>query len=347
MTHKTYPLNQSPLFKLQSRKKLAEDILRVNLPSVEQLANASRNYHVYDVFHSHKVRHVEQPRSFLKRLHRRLYDLLKQIEKPAYLQSGVKGLSHVTNARLHANAAPLVKLDIRKFYPSIGQAMVFRFFHQQMQCSPDVSGLLAKLCTFEGHVPLGSCISQLLAYFSAKPMFDELACLAERQGVTFSCYVDDLVFSGAHATPSLLWMAKQVVHAHGLRYHHARCYRADQRKLVTGVMISGDRITVRPAVELNTRLREVAISSAGSAEERLDMIGRLMGNFASLAYVEPRFQAHLKRLRGLHWRARAAAARNGGPFTRTAHAETTPARLAVARGAGGRPKAAGRPGPGR
>lgn len=310
MAHKTYPLNQSPLFKLQSKKKLAEDILRLDLPTLEQLANAPGNYRVYDVFHSHKVRHVEEPRSFLKRLHRRLFDLLKRVEKPAYLQSGVKGRSHVTNARLHANAAPLVKLDIRKFYPSVGQAMVFRFFHQQMRCSRDVSGLLAKLCTFEGHIPLGSCVSQLLAYFSAKTMFDELASLAERQGVTFSCYVDDLVFSGAHATPSLLWRAKQVVHAHGLRYHHARSYRADQRKLVTGVMISGNRISARPAVELSSLQRSLAISSIGSAGERLAMIERLMGHVASLADVEPRFLAHLKRLRELQKRVRAAAGRN-------------------------------------
>lgn len=116
-----------------------------------------------------------------------------------------------------------------------------------MRCSPDLAALLTRLCTFENHVPTGSCVSQLLAFYAAKPLFDELHALAAGTGVRDSCYVDDLTWSGHGATPAFLWTAKQVVHRHGFAHHKDRCFAAADRKLVTGVMLDGDRIAVLPS----------------------------------------------------------------------------------------------------
>jgi hypothetical protein len=90
------------------------------------------------------------------------------------MHSGVKGRSHVTNARTHMGDQPTVKLDIRRFFPSIDVPRVCRFFGRQMACNMSVADLLTRLYTYRGHVPIGSRMSQHLAYFAAKPMLEDL-----------------------------------------------------------------------------------------------------------------------------------------------------------------------------
>lgn len=169
-----------------------------------------------------------------------------------HVQSDQARATHIRTLRGQiVGAVPLVKLDLKKFYPSVDGAQVSRFFTGTMRCSPDVAALLTRLCTFENHVPTGRCVSQLLAFFAAKPLFDELHSLAVSAGVRDSCYVDDLTWSGQGATPAFLWAAKLVVHRHGFQHHKDRCFAAGDRKLVAGVMLDGNRIAVLPSKEFD------------------------------------------------------------------------------------------------
>lgn len=295
---KTYPLDQSPLYRMRSRKRLAQVVFNVELALLERLASKPSNYRVFSIVQGEKARQVEVPKPLVERIHRRLFALFERIEKPDYLQSGVKGSSYITNARLHLGAVPLVKLDVRKFYPSVDSARVYRFFHEKLQCSPDVAGLLTKLTTHDGHIPTGSCVSQLLAFFAVKPMFDELDRLAAAHQVSFSCYVDDMTFSGSRATPEFLWAVKRVVHSHGFGYHKDRCYTAEQNKLVTGVMINGSSIAILPSKEHEIWRRTHDLSS-GDLESRLAAINSLIGSVVAAGQIEARLLERLKKLRNI------------------------------------------------
>lgn len=305
---KTYPLDQSPLYKMQSRKRLAQVVLNVELALLERLATKSSNYRIFDINQGEKTRQVEVPKPLVERVHRRLFALFERIEKPDYLQSGVKGRSYITNARLHIGAVPLVKLDIKKFYPSVNSGLVFRFFHEKLQCSPDVAGLLTKLTTYDGHIPTGSCVSQLLAFFAAKPMFDELGNLAAAYQLSFSCYVDDMTFSGSRATPEFLWIVKRIVHAHGFGYHKDRFYTAEQNKVVTGVMISGDRIAILPSKE-HEIWRQTHALGCGDLEIRLAAVNSLIGSVVAAGQIEARLLQRLKKLRNIKAAVRREAMR--------------------------------------
>ena len=297
-SRKSYPLDQCPLYTIQSRKKLAQKVFNRDISVLERLANNDSNYRVFDIKHGDKTRQVEVPKPILERIHRRLFILLERIGKPDYLQSGVKGRSYITNAQLHVGSVPLAKLDVKKFYPSVDSARVYRFFNETLRSSPDVSGLLTKLTTYDGHVPTGSCMSQLLAFFAAKPMFDELDRLAAKHRLRFSCYVDDMTFSGVRATPTLLWAAKQIVSAHGFSYHKDHCYTADQRKLVTGVMVNSDRIAILPSKE-HELWRHTQALGAGDIKQRIAAMNSLIGRVVAAGQVEARLLARLKRLRGI------------------------------------------------
>ena len=301
-TRKTYALDQCPLYKATSRKRLAQDVFNVDLPFLERLAANEGNFRVFTIKRGEKERQVEVPKVVLERIHRRLFSLLERIKKPDYLHSGVRGRSYISNAKVHVGAVPLVKLDLKKFYPSVDGARVFRFFSGTLRCSPDVAALLTRLCTFENHVPTGSCVSQLLAFYAAKPMFDELHALAAGAGLRDSCYVDDLTWSGLGATPAFLWKAKQVVHRHGFAHHKDRCFAALDQKLVTGVLLDGDRIAVLPSKEFDLWRR---IHALGTFEphERVVAANSLIGTAVAAGQIEARFLRRLLRLR----RLRAAA----------------------------------------
>lgn len=295
---KTYPLNQCPLYQLKSRKRLAAEVFNIELPLLERLASNATNYRVFHITQGDKKRQVETPKPILERLHRRLFALLKRIEKPDYLHSGVKGRSYLTNAQVHIGVSPLVKLDIKKFYQTVNGARVYRFFHEVLRCSPDVAGVLTKLCVYEDHVPTGSCVSQLLAFFAVRPLFDALHELAQERGLRFTLYVDDMSFSGAMASPSLLWKAKQLVHASGLRYHKDRCYLATDRKVVTGVMIDGDRLAVQPSKEFEMWRRMRSLGS-GDLAERRTAIESLLGSVVAAGQIEARLLSRVRGLRAL------------------------------------------------
>ena len=232
----------------------------------------------------------------MEKVHRRLFALLVRIEKPEYLHSGRKKRSYISNAKAHQGALPLVKLDLKKSYPSIDGSRVYRFFVEQLKCSPDVAGLLRKLCTVDGHLPTGSCISQLVAFFAAKPMLDELAEYAAAQQVNGTCYVDDLTWSGTKASAGFLWEAKRIVHRHGFAYHKDRVYTAHQEKVVTGVFIAGDEMRVIPS-----RQREVwqSLNALGGVNEgeRLKAIKSLIGKVSAFSQIDTRYLVKVKALR--------------------------------------------------
>ncbi len=279
-----------------SRKKLAAEVFNVDLQWLERLAHQERNFRIFEITQNGKPRRVEVPKAVLERVHRRLFTLLERIEKPDYLHSGRSGRSYVTNAKAHAGAVPLAKLDLKKFYPSVDGARVARFFGDRLRCSPDVAGLLTRLCVCDNHIPTGSCVSQLLAYYAAAPMFDELHELALAHGVRMTCYVDDLTFSGVGATPAFLWKAKQVVDRHGFRYHKDRVYRGDQAKAVTGTMIRGDHVTVLSGRE-HDLARDINALGGMDSKGRIAAIDSLIGRAVAATQIDRRFLARVRRLK--------------------------------------------------
>ena len=292
---KSYPLDQCPLYKLSSRRKLAT-LLNFDLFRLESLASQPMNFRIFEIDQGGKRRTVEVPKAALEKVHRRLFTFLERLDKPSYLHSGRKGYSYISNAKAHVGIIPVVKLDLKKFYPSVDAARVYRFLTQVLHCSEDVGAVLTKLCTVNGHLPTGSCLSQLLAFFSAKPMFDDLDAHAHAHNVIGTCYVDDLTWSGTNATPAFLWRAKQIVHRHGFRYHKDKCYQANQPKIVTGVQLVRGGMSVQQGRELAI-WRSINDLSGMDEKARLEAFGSLIGKAVASSQIDIRFLQKVKYLR--------------------------------------------------
>ena len=295
IAHKTYPVHDSPLFKLKSRKKLANSIFKVDLRYLETLASRSDNFHSSRRWTGGKWRLVECPKKLVGDLLKRLFWFLSRIEKPDYLHSGVRKRSYITNAEVHAACVPLAKIDIRKFFQSVNGARVARFFTQTLQCSPDVAGLLTRLVTFQNHLPIGACTSEVLAFFATRSMFDELCAFAHSRKVKMTCYVDNLAFSGTGVNRRFLWHVRRVMHNHGFGYHEYRCYSASETKRVTGLLLDGRRIRVLPAKALLFWDGLKALGGIADSQ-REAALRKLIGLGGTLGHIERRYRRAVRPL---------------------------------------------------
>lgn len=201
-----------------------------------------------------------------------LLDLQKLIF-PDYLYSGLKGRSYIDNARRHQHCNYLFKLDIKSFFPSIKRNNVYRLFHEDLNCSPDVCTILCDLTTINlndypadsiaavksfldskgidtyNHLLTGASPSITLSFLANRNMFDELNNLSNKYDITFSVYVDDLFFSSKHKIPS--WFIQKAIttitkYGYNISKHKKRYYRNTDYKEITGVIITPEhKLTIK------------------------------------------------------------------------------------------------------
>jgi len=288
-----YPLHQSPLYCLHSRRRLASEVIGMPLSRLESLAGQADNYRPATRYTGSKQRTVRVPKPPLRDVQGRIGDLLNRIELAPYMHSGCRGRSYVSNALAHAGAPWVAKLDIQRFYPSVTRDRVWHFFVDTMKCAPDVAALLASICTYQGSVPIGSRVSQVLAFHVVRPMLDELQAFARSRGAVFTCYVDDLTFSGRDIDASFKEQAEAIVCRHGFTPHDSRRHGPGEERRVTGVVLGseGPRVPDRNLEQIQAT--RATLAHAHDDVARLLGLSRLAGQLAAAAAIEERFKVEL------------------------------------------------------
>ncbi len=297
--HKIYSLDQSPLYKLRTRRKLAA-LFGLSVNELEKLADRPDNYRLFVIGKDkNKPRQVEEPKPYLERIHRRLFNLLTRVEPPVYLHSGIKGKSYISNAEQHIGSDTLISLDIKKFFPSTLGWHVFEFFHDLMQCSSDVAGLLVKISTCHGHIPTGSCLSQILAFYAHYEMFEEIYNLTSSKGLKMTCYVDDIAISGKNASKSDLYQIKGILNKRGLKSHPRKeiIFRKGIPKEVTGSIVLQDGLKLPNRKHKKIHDEVISISKLDDSKEKLNLINRTMGRLIAASQSDPKLCSYVKSLR--------------------------------------------------
>lgn len=251
---KCYPLNQSPFFRLRNKTKLAEVLQLRGAGALLQLVT---NGKYTTVKKGGKI--FTPPVGSLRRTHDRVQLLLSRLELPDYLHSGRKHRSNVTNALAHRHDHGMVKTDIRSFFPSTPEKYVADFFRRDLECSGDISSILARLLTRDGAIPKGSPCSTTLAFWANKRMFDELHKIVSSAKGTMTVYVDDISISMDGLNRRLLQRANGVIERYGYEHHKHRVYRGSQNKIVTGVVLNKGRL--RAPKNMYLRLPQTKASS--------------------------------------------------------------------------------------
>lgn len=284
MASRGYAIDQSPIYKLCSKRKLAT-ILHLEYDSLLH-ANDFINYTVSEIEKaSGGFRTIYDPCRELKQVQRRIKNLLSRISIPNWVFSGCKGVCHVDNGKYHEHSVYFIQSDLHAFYDSCSRESVYRLFKDRFICSSDVSALLSDLTTLtleDGStvIPTGSPCAQLVAFLAYQDMFNELHNLASNHGYKFSLYVDDLTFSSktpfsnpAIFKKKLLQIVKR--YGHSLSLSKTAYRGADETKIVTGVAITKEGVSAIPN-KLRHKIVEGTVQScAGDTITAQSTLGRI------------------------------------------------------------------------
>lgn len=292
MASRGYKIDQSPLYKLSNKRKLAT-ILQMEYSTLLH-AKDFINYTVSEIEKSSGgFRTLYNPCRELKQVQRRIKNLLSRISIPSWVFSGRKDVCHVDNGKYHEHSVYFIQSDLHAFYDTCTRESVYRLFKDRFKCSSDVSALLSDLTTLtleDGStvIPTGSPCAQLVAFLAYQDMFNELHNIARNHGCKFSLYVDDLTFSSK--TPfsnptvfkkSLLQIVKR--YGHSLSLSKTAYRGADEAKIVTGVTITKEGVSAIPNKLRYKIVQGTAQSCASDTSTALSTLGRI----SSARMIEP------------------------------------------------------------
>ena len=294
---KSYSIDKSPFYKLVSPYKLAE-YLGLNWSDLNGLLEeGDDNYKQFMM----EERWIETPNDRLKSVQKVIHNLLARIAPPDFLFSAYKGRSAIQNANYHLDNAtePMIKLDVRRFYPSCQGRKVGRFFSNDLLCGPQVASILTSLSTIGPtsnsswrHLPTGGVTSPILAFLAYKEMFHRMNAICEEKGLTFSVMADDITISGNRAY-DVLAMVKNALEVEGLHsnWSKQRIWSSrHSKKIVTGVDVTPKGLRVPRKIKEKIKTIREQMLPEKSPKARVKLYRKWLGYLSFAGQIEPRFK---------------------------------------------------------
>ncbi|MDR0483978.1 MAG: reverse transcriptase family protein [Alphaproteobacteria bacterium] len=237
---KFYNINQSPLYKLSSKKKFYK-----LFQSNHSIINNQIISNIFSHLDNYLFKFKKDGRDFyelkkeLKYINKKLFIFLSKIETPSYLFSK-KGKSHIDNAKYHLGNNFLFKVDISQYFPSINKQKVFHFYRKHLKMSPDIAELLCKFTVFDNHLSQGLSTSPILSYLVNQDMFNKISSYIGNN-LRMSVYVDDITFSsdvsiGKRTQDKII----SIIESYGYKVkpEKIKYYKSGKHKKITGLIIS-------------------------------------------------------------------------------------------------------------
>ena len=266
------------------RQRLVQ-LLGINPATLAELTHSTTLYTEFEIEKNGKKRGVQAPRDDLKAVQKRIADLLARIRPEEYLYCPAKRRSYVSNAARHKDSRVVRCLDITKFFPNTPSRRVYWFFARVMQCAGDIAGILAKLATYNSCLPTGSPLSPIMAHYAYIDVWRAIADLTKESWLLLTVYVDDITVSGAHVPDHLIWRAKQIIHASGLRYHKEKKY-VDNPAEVTGVILRDGKMSLPNRQHLKMHKAKVDSRHTADEIEKSKLATRIRGLRAQQGQIE-------------------------------------------------------------
>lgn len=168
------------------------------------------HYKIQPLKQGAKVRMLAIPQAELKMIQRRINRaILAKVPLAKAVYGGVAGGSPRKNAAEHANQRCVITMDVKHFFPNVRHYMVYRMFRSELGFGRDVASILTRLTTYRSYLPQGAPTSTAVAnLLLAAPVDVPMSAEAERQGVRYSRFVDDIAISGENPRPLINKVAK-------------------------------------------------------------------------------------------------------------------------------------------
>lgn len=152
------------------------------------------------------------------------------------------GRSVLTNARPHVGQPLVVNADIESFFPSTTHAQVLRACRRLLdgRLSEAAVRLVADICCYGGALPTGAPTSPAIANIVLAQADQALTTVAERHGVAYTRYADDLTFSGGDDAKRIIPFVRTVLADYGYELDDQKLnlYRRGRRQIVAGLVVN-------------------------------------------------------------------------------------------------------------
>ena len=223
-------------------------LLGIKYEVLLSMVHSSENF--YRVFQIPKraggFRKITAPYLSLSLCQKWIYKNILLQQKANYCVHGfIPGRSIISNAKQHLGQKEFLKLDLKNFFDSIPINWVINFFHE-LGYSKSVSFCLASLCCYQNHLAQGSPTSPYLTNLLLRSLDFRLSRYAKKHELIYTRNADDITFSGTNISIKLKKYIESIIVDYKLEVNKAktRILKKDSKKIVTGIVISGDKLQV-------------------------------------------------------------------------------------------------------
>ena len=276
-----------------------DDLLKlipIPLAELEEMATARARF--YNKFPKIKpngsVRIIYDPREPLRGAQLQIKSkILDAVPLLSCVHGGVRGHDIRDNARPHVGKRVVYSVDLKNFFPSLRPTIVSDIF-SSLGFGPRIVTALAAITTFDRHVPQGAITSTGIANLALRRVDTRLYALAQRQGFSYTRWVDDLTFSGSARLLDFRNLICRIVADEGFELNPDKKFTmpAGNRQTVTGIVVNEKLNLSRDEREA---IRELALHARVSRKPGNVAPSRVRGKIAWMAQINPAVGKRLER----------------------------------------------------
>ncbi|MBP8967414.1 MAG: RNA-directed DNA polymerase [Paludibacteraceae bacterium] len=192
-------------------------------------------------------------------------NILDKLEVSQHATGFIKGRSILNNAKSHENNDVILNLDLSNFFETIVERRVYGIF-SSLGYSKNLAVEFAKICTAqmpkekydeidpekqeyfnklyrlkESVLVQGAPTSPTLSNLICRRLDLRLSMLANKLGLIYSRYADDITFSGKASNLPSIELLKKIIEDENFEINWEKVgkYKKGQRQMVTGLLIDG------------------------------------------------------------------------------------------------------------
>lgn len=223
--------------------------------------------------------------------HRQARELLTHGWQPATSAHGfVKGRSTRSAAARHAGANVVLVVDLSDFYGQITWRRVSDELRRDF--SDEVCSFLRGVCFVDDALPLGFRTSPILSNRAFRETDLLLENLSQQAGVTYTRWVDDLIFSGSGVSDEFLLNVRRVLTSQAWEVNERKVRFMRRSPYVLGLYVGNDAPSPRLPRRMKKRLLLESYHFSTKGFEHFATPGvmspdRLFGQMSYASSIEP------------------------------------------------------------
>lgn len=185
------------------------------------------------------IRIIEAPAEWLKKVQRGIYEKILlpccPVSKKAFGCIKRRGITPC--AAPHVGSRTVMKIDLKDFFHKIDTKMIEEALSKANLPAETINKILYYCTNSKGVLPQGAPTSPSLANIVVMRMYAALDKLAVNNGVQFTGYLDDLIFSGEKAN-KILYPALEVISRYGFIVSKKKIVFMRRKREVLGICVA-------------------------------------------------------------------------------------------------------------